>query len=302
MIVTARFAYGNARLRGMKSRLLGPKDGLALRAAASLAALAGGLGATPPADARQLRFELFGALVRDYGKVIASYPRGGMLFSALIGLHEIENLKLFWRAHARGVAPERWAPLWRPLERLEALRLEDWRRIDSLRESAALARGTPYEAAVAEALRSHEKDPVSAELGFDRFASRRLSAEARRLPRREKAARNLALGLVRERDADAVRRAVVSGRFTKEHARQAAAVFSEDVLPEPGLLTALRRQRLRACRAAFLGPPLRLAPPVAYLLLREEEVRAVTALAEACGEPAPTEALERAFAASALAG
>ncbi len=302
MIVAARFAYGNARLRGMKSRLLGPEDGLALRAAPSLAALAGSLGATPPADARHLRFELFGALVRDYGKVIASYPRGGMLFGALVGLHEIENLKLFWRAHARQLSPKLWVPLWRPLGRLETIRLEDFRRIDSLRESAVLARGTPYEAVVGEALRSQEKDPVSAELSFDRFASRRLAAEARRLPGREKGGRNLALGLVRERDTDAVQRAVASGRFTKEHARQAAAVFSEDALPEPGLLTALRRQRLKACRAAFLGPPLRLAPPFAYLLLREEEVRALTALAEACGEPAPTETLARTFAASLLSG
>ncbi len=302
MIVTARFAYGNARLRGMKSRLLGPQDGFALRAAPSLAALAGALGATPPEDARHFRLELFGTLVRDYSKVIASYPRGGALFAALVGLHEIENLKLFWRAHVRQLPPKLWVPLWRPLERLASLRLEDWRRIDSLRESAALARGTAYEPAVTEALRSHEQNPVSAEIGFDRFASRRLAAAARRLPRREKAARDLALGLVRERDADAVRRAVVSGRLAPEQARQAAAEFSDEAVPEPGRLAALRCRRLKACRAAFLGPPLRLAPAVAYLLLREEEVRAVTAFAEACGAPAPAEALERVLSASALSG
>jgi vacuolar-type H+-ATPase subunit C/Vma6 len=307
VIVTARFAYANARLRGMKSRLLGPQDGFALRAAPSLAALAGGLGTAPPADARQVRLELLAALVRDYGKVMASYPRGGPLFGALLGLHEIENLKLAWRAHARGLPAERWTPLWRPLGRLGALQLENWRRAASLREAAALARGTPYEPVVAEALRVHEKDPASAELSFDRFASRRLADRARSLPRKEKAARDLVLSLVRERDADAVRRAIVSGRFAPEHARQAAAVFPEDLPagaapPEPGRLTALRRGRRKACRAAFLGPPLRLAPPVAYLLLREEEVRAVTALAEACGAPAPAEAIERAFAASALAG
>ncbi len=302
MIGAARFAYGNARLRAMKSRLLGREDGLALKAATSLAALAAGLGEPPESDARRLHLERFDALMLDYGKVMASYPRGGALFGALAGLHEIENLKLAWRARARNLPPLRWAPLWRPLGRLEAIRLEDFRRIDSLREAAALAHGTPYEAVVGEALRFPEKDPASAELAFDRFASRRLAAEARRLPGREKGARDLALGLVRERDADAVRRAVASGRLTKEHARQAAAVFSGDAFPEPGLLTALRRQRLRACRAAFLGPPLRLAPPFAYLLLHEEEVRAVTALAEACGEPAPTEALARAFAASALSG
>jgi ATP synthase C subunit len=292
MIVTARFAFGNARLRAMKSRLLGPEDGPALRAAPSLAALAGALGAAPPAGLRPFRLELFGSLVRDYAKVIASYPRGGGLFRALIGLHEIENLKLAWRAHGRGLAPGGWAPFWRPLGALAVLDLESFRHASSVREAAALARGTPYERAVAEALIAQDKDPAVAELTLDRFATRRLAEEVRRLPRRESVARDLALSVVREREEDAASRRELSGR---PDAPRAGKVSRQG-------LGALRRLRRQACRAAFLGPPLTLAAPVAYLLLREEEVRAVAALAQACGGEPPAPALERVFAASALAG
>ena len=103
MISAARFAYGNARVRAMKSRLLGPLDASVLRSAPSLAALAGALGIPAPAGARQLHAGLFEHLVRDYGKVIAGFPRGKSLFLALLGLHEIENLKLGWRARAGGL-------------------------------------------------------------------------------------------------------------------------------------------------------------------------------------------------------
>ena len=298
----AGFAYGNARVRAMRSRLLRPEDGFALRAASSLAALAAGLGAPPPASARLFRRELFDGLMRDYRRVIGSYPRGGDLFAALLGLHEIENWKLLWRALVRRVPPARWTPLWRPLGRLEALGLDDARAAASLSEAAALAKETAYEPGVADALRAPEGDLAAAERAFDRFASRRLAAEARRLPRREQAARDLALALVRERDVRAVQQATASGEAPGE-ARLAAAVFREEPPGDPAAsMAALLQRRRAACRSAFLGPPLRLAPAVACLLLREEETRALSALAEACGRPVPAEVLDRALRASALAG
>jgi vacuolar-type H+-ATPase subunit C/Vma6 len=301
VISAACFAYGNARVRAMRSRLLRPEDGFALREATSLAALSASLGIAPPPSARLLRRELFEALVRDYRRVIESYPSGTTLFAALLGLHEVENWKLLWRAHVRHVPPAQWAQLWRPLGRLETLRLEDARTAASLSEAAALARGTPFEDAVAEALRAPVHDLASAERALDRFASRRVAGEARSLARRERMARDLALAVVRERDAEAKRHALAAGD-TPEMARQAATTFRDEPASDPARLAALVGARRKACRAAFLGPPLRLAPAVAYLLLKEEEVRSVGALSEACGRPVPGEVLDRALAGSSMAG
>jgi vacuolar-type H+-ATPase subunit C/Vma6 len=300
MITAAGFAFGNARVRAMRSKLLRPEDGFALRAGTSLAALAAALGAAPQASARLLRLELFVGLVRDYGRVAASYPRGATLFQALLGLHEIENWKILWRALVRRVPEARWAPLWRPLGRLETLRLDDALSAASLFEAAVLSRNTAYEDVTAEALRAPDGDLGAAERIFDRFATRRLAEEARRLPRRERAARELALAVVRERDARARRHAAAAGG-SPEEIRLAAAVFTEESSADGSALPDLSRMRRKACRSAFLGPPLTLGPAVAYLLLKEEEVRAVGALAEACGLRPPAGALDRALAGSALA-
>ena len=68
------------------------------------------------------------------------------------------------------------------------------------------------------------------------------------------------------------------------------------------LFLSLRRRRREACRRAFLGPPFTLAPPSAYLLLREEQWRAAVALAESCGSTAGETALDRVLGASAMGG
>ena len=81
---------------------------------------------------------------------------------------------------------------------MATLRLADWKAAESLREAAALSRGTPYEGAIGQALRAHENDPAGAEASFDHFAWLRLAGEAFRLPRTEHAARELVLSLVRD--------------------------------------------------------------------------------------------------------
>jgi hypothetical protein len=62
----------------------------------------------------------------------------------------------------------------------------------------------------------------------------------------------------------------------------------------------IRRERLRLCRRAFVGDPFRLAPPLAVILMAEEEARAVRALMERCGDETLDPPLLRALAGSQL--
>jgi hypothetical protein len=324
----ASFAFGNARVRARRSRLLGPEDAASLRARGAEAP--GEAAAPHPLDTARA---LLAAVVADYAVVLRSYPGGcAGLVRALLGRHEVENLKLAWRGLARGLPWERWAPAWRPLGALALLRAEDWREVRSLHETAGPLRGTPYEEIGTAMLRAHEADPAGAEMALDLWASRRIVDAARRLPAREALAVGLALSIVRERDVDSFRRAILSYGIEPDMAAGATALLREELgvealralaewTPESGALgahlppawgrlagvreweglqLALRRERREACRRAFLASPFRLAPAVAFLLLREEEARGLRALAEAEGGPEPAAALERMFAASAM--
>ncbi len=325
-------AYPNARLRARKARLRGPDDLRVLRAAASASALATALAADPTRDAGRLPAFLLEGLLEDYAWVARDYPRAGALWQAFVGLREIENVKLAWRARTRALPASRWISLWSPLGRLETIRLSDWSGAASLREAAASARGSPYERIVAEVLQAHESDPAAAEIAFDRWAWTRLADAALALPRVEGAAAELTLGRVRERDYDLLRRAVASGRWAPDAAAAATAVLRREEPAETlrrlaawtpvsgplqtslparlarrltsvtdwdALAGALAHQRREQCRRAFRLFPFRLAPAAAFLLLREEEVRALSALARHPG-PGDAEhpALVRARAAS----
>jgi hypothetical protein len=318
-VSAARFAYGQARVRARKSRLAGPGDAAAPEAARARA---------PDRAGR------FAALVADYGVVLRGFPCGQELVRALAGLHEIENLKLGWRALSRGLPAARWVHLWRPLGRLETFPLADWR--DAVSLSEALSRLGPPLGPVAAALhRSHHARPADVELALDRWASRRLLDEARSLPARERAASELVLAIVRERDLDLVRRGAAFG-MAPAVAAGLAVLLGEEVGVEPlralaawtpgkGALAAclppsllrraggrpadwddlaarLRRARRRACARAFRDAPFGLASPVAFLLLREEEERSWTSLAEAGAPAAAPGALERVLAAGPMAG
>jgi hypothetical protein len=311
----AAFAFGQARIRARKSRLPGPADALV----------------RPPEGVAERRSR-FAALVGDYAMVLRSFPCGHGLVRALLGLHEIENLKLGWRARQRGLPPERWTHLWRPLGRLGTLRLEHWR--DSVSLSEALATVAPPFAKVAAAVHAaHGERPADAELAFDRWASRRLLEEADAVGRGESVAGALVTALVRERDLDLVRRARAFGMSGDLAAAAAVALPAEigmgplrslaawtaadgplfATLP-PALLrrvggrpvgwddlvTLLRRARRLLCARAFRQAPFHLGGAVAYLLLREEEERSWTALAEAGSPPFPL-AVERVLAAGPMA-
>lgn len=311
MISAGRYAFANARARAMKSRLL------TRRVSGDLAALAN---------------ERFRKLIDHYAILIASYPIGQSLLLALVRLHETENLKLVWRAILRGVPPDRWLPLWIPLGSLATLDAEACRDCRSLRALDAVVESTPYHLIAGQMRRAHADDVAAAELGFDRWASRRVIDAALSLPAREHRARDLAIALVRERDLNVVRRArtyalppdATAGAvaFLAGELGSAGVLSLADWTPADGpiwtrlprpwvrrvgrvagwhaLLLAWRRARRAECHRAFLAPPLCLAPGLAVLLLHEEDVRALRALGESGGDAEPSAAVEWVLAAGGL--
>ena len=322
----------NARLRARKARLRGPRELRLLAAAGSVAALAAALGAETAREPESIGAALFSGLLDDGAALRRHYPRGAPLFDAVLRLHEVENLKLAWRARSRPNAPAGWRRLWNPFGRLESLSLAAWSDADSLRDAAADAAGTPFGPAVAEALRARETDPRAAELDLDRDAWESLANEARRLPSRERDATDLALSLVRERDYDLLRRGAARN-LTPEAAAAATVVLRVEERGETlralaawdpsegpisarlpsslsrrlppvadwdALSAALARRRRDRCRRALRLYPFRLAPPLAFLLLRREEVRCLSALARRIARRDAPEGFERLLAGSSL--
>lgn len=338
MIASGRVAYANARVRALKSQLFGPDAVGRLRADRDIphssaddreaSRDAGGL-----RDVSDLPAQRFRHLLTCYRVVLASYPTGQALFLALVRRHEIENLKLAWRARTSGHPFERWGLLWRPLGVLETVRLEDCRDQASLAGLVASLRATPYNVIADATWRAHADDLLASELALDRWASASIVRAAASLGRSETAARDLALAVVRERDLNLLRRGVQtfglapdaifgglallprelpadevsrlatwtpqSGRFLRAWPR-AWGPAADRPADWDGLLLSIKRARGRSCRRAFLGSPYCLGPATALLLFQEEEVRGVASIREAAGWSDAGAPLERVLAASAM--
>jgi hypothetical protein len=312
MMPGGRYAFANARARAMKSRLL------AGRVSGNLAALAG---------------ESFRKLIDGYAMLMASYPIGQSLFLALVRLHEIENLKLAWRAAVRGLPPARWLPFWVPLGSLAVVDSDDCRDCRTLSALTGVLARTPYFSIAETMRRAHADDLAAAEVGFDRWASRAVVDAALLLPAREHLARDLALALVRERDFHVVRRGAHSGTLPPDAMIGAVAHLGTELgaasalalgawtpadgplwtrlprrwlrvvghVPDWEALTlAMRQARRGLCRRALRAHPFCLAPGLAVLLLHEEDVRALGALDESGDHRAPSAAVEWVLAAGGL--
>lgn len=289
------YAFGNARTRAMCSRLRRPLDLPFLQSAQSVGALGEAVGLEGIATSAELGRRLFARLLEDWGKLLDAYRPGRPLLRALLGLHEIENVKLAWRARSRNVPPDRWTGFWKPLGRLEEVPLAAWRDAASLRDAVAACARTPYGPLLSRLGAAGGGDPAADEMAMDRWAGQRLARAAAALPRAERAARSLALAVLRDRDADLVQRAATRG-LSPENAA-AATVLGEP--PDALDATERRRSRRRLALRAFLGPPFRLAPAIALLLLREQEARAIEALARALENHSP-DAAARVLAGSAM--
>lgn len=272
----ATLAYAQARLRAYKSRLLTRSDAAALWTATDPTAMYRVVEALGVGDPWRRLLRVYAAAMRTGHK---------QLFEALLRLREIENVKLVWRVavmrRPRPVIRRLWIDLdgfasFAPLEGATP------------NELATQLAGTPYAGIASTVARAHGNDLVAAELAFDRWATQCLLAEARTLPRREAIARRLIELVAREREAQL-------------ELRGAKWYGLESIAPSGNVdVIAIRKERLRLCRRAFIGSPFRLAPAIAVVLLAEEELRAVRALIERQGDERLDAAFMHAAAASQI--
>jgi len=320
MTSAVRFSAGHARVRALKSRLWTSLDrALILRA-----------GVQP--DGRPLSGEpdlVFPELVRWYAIVLRLYPAAQPLVTWMLRLHEIENLKLLWRAALRGRPPIR--ACWRPLDPLATISFEP-RATPPDALVHRLAR-TPYGAIARTLMRSHPVDLPATEIGLDRWVWGGLYDAAVDLPPSEQTARRLALRLILEHDLDLLRRGTSFGLEADLVAKSTVVLSRECRIPALTLaaswrpadgplarvlpprllrlapaaatwddvLRGARRARLAACHRAFVGWPFQLAPAIATLMLRDAQARAAVSLAAARrARPAAHAALTVALAASEL--
>lgn len=313
MSATARLAYGNARVRARKSRLI-PSAVLVALAAAERPDLTieGWHDVASDADAASLVALVYTRLTGDYDAVIRAYPTNAAVLRALARLHELENVKLAWRAAAHGVEPARWQALWRPMGPVETVSRNRCTPVSTLQQLAAALSRTPFDGIARLVLQAHAADLSAAEMAFDRWGSHALVAAADALPRREHAARDLVCAVVCERDAAVLERAVgplgvapqgairttsmLGGALGAAGVRLLAEWGSDGGAPLalPRRLSADRRPvrtfaelrraihaaRRAACHRVFLGDPFSLAPAIALVLLREDEARALISMGE----------------------
>lgn len=258
--------------------------------------------------------DVFPALVDCYATVARAYHSAAPLVTALFRLHEIENIKLLWRAANLSRAP--LAECWRPLEPLASVNFDA--RTLAPEDLIQRLSTTPYRDIARALFRSHAGDLPAVEMGLDRWAWQGLYAEARRLPASERRAYELVRLLVVEHDLDLLRRGrsfgldadlVAKATIVLAGEHGAAALLDVASWPPSGLATpastlaatfparlarltgeprdwddallAIRRARLRLCRRAFIGWPFQLAPAIALLLLRDAQARAAMAIAAA---------------------
>ena len=289
-MATGAMAFANARVRAMKSRLLGHE--IAGRVVA-------GLGAVH--DDRIDRARSLESLIDCYVTILKSYPRGQPLWLALLRRHEIENIKLLWRVIATGAAAGSWPRHWIDLGSLATVSLDAGRECRTLPSLVESLRHSPYASIAADMCRAHGDDAAAAEFGFDRWIDSGISEAAANLPAADRTAVEMAMAVVRERHFNVARRLAAAGlpappatlpRHWQRHAPPAA---------DPDRLQVwLRARRRRLCRQAFREAPYCLAPAVAMLLLKEEEIRGLDALASFDAATADASSLDYALAASEL--
>lgn len=269
MTTAGEIAYTHARLHAWRSRLLRRADIMPLLAAYDAPShdrVLAAIGAATDGEAVQHAFE---RLLNIYRIAIRGYRDYTLLLLALLRLHEVENVKLAWRAIARHEDEARWRSLWRPLGSLSSVTFEQCRVAESLPDLVDRLSDTPYRSVVASLHRAHGDDVTAFEFGIDRWASDQLRNAAANLPAVEGLAGAIIETLVRHRDAQ------LEERGLKAYGLSSAAREEEMNTRVVDFPTLLRR--------AARGGPLSLAPALAIILMAEEELRGVIALTERHG-------------------
>lgn len=205
----AALAYGYARARARKSRII-PAAVLVGLVTADQPALTipGWRDVEDDHDAAALVSLLYPRLIDDYVTMIRAYPAARRVLLALARLHELENVKLAWRAALGSIPPAQWRDCWRPMGALETISRMVCEATSSPRHVARAFVGTPYETIAKVVSSAHPGDLAAAEIAFDRWGSRELADATRALPESEGAARDLLWRIVRERDTALMERAV----------------------------------------------------------------------------------------------
>ena len=275
MTTAGEIAYAHARLRAWRSRLLRRPDVLPLLAANDASSHNRALAAIGAATDGEAIEHAYQRLLNIYRIAIRGYRDYALLFIALVRLHEVENIKLAWRAIARHEDETRWRSLWRPLGSLAAVTFEQCRAAESLRDLAERLADAPYGSIVGTQHRAHADDVTAFEIGLDRWASQQLLDEAAKLPAVEGLAGAIIETLVRRRDVQLKERAEnygLSGDLSFQAPKSTKRAKSDMTVDYPNLL-----------RRASRGGPFSLAPALAVVLLAEEELRGVIALTERHG-------------------
>jgi len=283
-------AYAHARFRARKSHLLGLREALPLLAATDAASLrnaAAALGVSP-AKSFETLMSLYALALRTYDAPI---------FRALLGLHEIENLKLVRRVIVNHRDRAAIARLWRPLGSLSTI--DAIRDATTLHELIERLARTPYADVARQSLRAD----ADAELILDRWASQRLFDA---IPPREPHVRQMIESIVRERDEQLVRRVKTFGISVPRLGAQASSPATARRPASPNGVTP-PAETAGGCRRDACAPyrgtdPFSLAPAVAIILLAEAEVRAVRALIERGGDVTLDAVTARAMAGSLMGG
>jgi vacuolar-type H+-ATPase subunit C/Vma6 len=288
MSAAARRAYGQARARARRAAILDPAEVTAMASAANVSQVPGWRELGSCDDGSTLLSIAYARLVDDYLAMQRAYPEARDALSALLQLHELENVKLLWRAAVRGVLREEWRGGWRPLGRLESLAVERFDAPLTLASLTAVLAPTSYGRVAGAVLRAHGGDLAAAELAFDRFGTEAVATVCRRTPRSEPSARQLLGAVVARRDALIYERA---------RTRLAMDVQAAALMTTSGRAPDARRSvPLPAlARRVMALEPFSLALPLALVLLREEEVRRLVTLSELRARHAPPAAAARAL-------
>jgi vacuolar-type H+-ATPase subunit C/Vma6 len=299
MRAIARRAYGQARARARRAAMLSDPVVAAMAAAPAVTGVPGWRDLGPHDDGSATLALAYARLVDDHLVMRRAYPEARPALAALLQRHELENLKLLWRAAVRGAAPADWRGSWRPLGALQSIALESFDEGLTLASVRSALEATPYGELAAAALQSQGEDVAAAELAIDRFGTRLLASAHDRVPAEERSARRLLRAVIDHRDACVYQRA----RTTLGLSAAAAAAITTSVMSAVG-----RRVRDRTidtqphvgaiARRTLALEPFSLAVPLALVLLREEEVRRLLTLSEVRARHRPAAEARRAMEAA----
>jgi vacuolar-type H+-ATPase subunit C/Vma6 len=281
MNAVASRAYGQARARARRAAILSEPVVIVMAGAPAVSRLPGWRDLGPADDGSAILALGYSRLVDDHVVMRRAYPEAREVLAALLQLHELENLKLLWRAAVRGTASTGWRGLWRPLGELQTIALESFAGGLTLPALTAALRPTPYAALAEAAIQAHGQDVAAAELAIDRFGTHRLASAHDRLPVSERSARTLLRAVIDRRDASMYQRA----RSTLGLTADAASVMITRAEHGGGRSVQSRladqHPRITALTRRVLAlEPFSLALPIALILLREDEVGRMITLSE----------------------